>query len=129
MRFEILVLAVFLIGCGPAAPAAEHPEHAVTGVVTAGPVCPVVTDPPDPSCEDRPVAGAEIVVRNASGDAVARARSADDGTFSVTVAAGTYELVPQPVEGLMGTAAPVEVTVGEGAQAERIEISYDTGIR
>ena len=101
----------------------------ITGVVTAGPVCPVVTDPPDPSCEDRPVAGAEIVVRNASGDEVARARSADDGTFSVSVAAGTYELVPQPVEGLMGTAAPVEVTVGEGAPAERIEISYDTGIR
>ena len=126
MRIEILLLAVFLVGCGPAAPAAEH---AVTGVVTAGPVCPVVTDPPDPSCEDRPVAGAEIVVRNASGDEVARARSADDGTFSVSVAAGTYELVPQPVEGLMGTAAPVEVTVGEGAPAERIEISYDTGIR
>lgn len=126
MRIEILLLAVFLVGCGPAAPAAEH---TVSGVVTVGPVCPVVTDPPDPSCDDRPVAGAEIVVRNASGVEVARARSADDGTFSVSVAAGSYELVPQPVEGLMGTAAPVEVTVAEGVPSEPIDISYDTGIR
>ena len=126
MRLEILLLAAALAGCGPTAPAAEH---TVTGIVTAGPVCPVVTDPPDPSCEDRPVAGAEIVVRNASGDEVARARSAEDGTFSVSVVAGSYELVPQPVEGLMGTATPVEVTVEEGVPGERIVISYDTGIR
>ena len=120
------MLAVALAGCGPSAPPADH---TVTGVVTAGPVCPVVTDPPDPDCEDRPVAGAEIVVRNSSGEEVARARSADDGTFSVSVAAGSYELVPQPVEGLMGTAAPIDVTVEEGVPRERIEISYDTGIR
>jgi hypothetical protein len=126
MRLEIFLLAAALAGCGPTSPAAQN---TVTGIVTAGPVCPVVTDPPDPSCEDRPVAGAEIVVRDVSGDEVVRALSADDGTFAISLAAGSYELVPQPVEGLMGTAAPVEVTVEEGVRGERIEISYDTGIR
>jgi hypothetical protein len=121
----LALIAAFLLACCQA-PATGQ---AITGIVTAGPVCPVVTDPPDPSCEDRPVAGAEIVVRNAAGDEVGRARTADDGTFSVSLAAGSYELVPQPVEGLMGTAAPVEVTVEEGVPGERIEISYDTGIR
>ena len=120
------MLAVALAGCGPSAPPADH---TVTGVVTAGPVCPVVTEPPDPACEDRPVAGAEIVVRDASGETVATVRSGEDGTFSVAVQAERYELVPQPVEGLMGTAAAVEVAVGEGVPAEPVEIIYDTGIR
>jgi hypothetical protein len=121
----LALIASLLLACCQA-PAADQ---TITGMVTAGPVCPVVSDPPDPECEDRPVARAEIVVRDASGDEVARARSADDGTFSVSVAPGRYELVPQPVEGLMGTAAPVEVTVVEGAPGQRIEIGYDTGIR
>jgi hypothetical protein len=119
-----LIASAFLACCQ--APTAGQP---ITGIVTAGPVCPVVREPPDPACDDRPVAGAEIVVRNASGETVARVRSAEDGTFSVAVEAGRYELVPQPVEGLMGTAAPVEVTVEDGPASEPIQISYDTGIR
>lgn len=119
-----IVIAFLLLGCR-----APTPDLTISGVVTAGPVCPVVTDPPDPSCEDRPVAGAEIVIRNASGDSVARVQSAEDGTFSVAVVAGRYELLPQPVEGLLGTAGPVEVTIAAGFPAEQIAISYDTGIR
>ena len=121
----LATVASLLLACCQAPSA----DQAITGIVTAGPVCPVVTDPPDPSCEDRPVAGAEIVVRNASGDEVARVRTAEDGTFSISVAAGQYELVPQPVEGLMGTAAAVEVTVREGGLPAPVEIIYDTGIR
>jgi len=119
-----LVASVLLACCQ--APSADQ---TIAGIVTAGPVCPVVTDPPDPACDDRPVAGAEIVVRNDAGETVATVRSAEDGTFSVTVAAGRFELVPQPVEGLLGTAAAVSVTVEEGVAVEQIEISYDTGIR
>ena len=121
----IALVASLLLACCQAPSA----DQAITGVVTAGPVCPVVTEPPDPACEDRPVAGAEIVVRNASGETIARARTREDGTFSVPVVAGRYELVPQPVEGLLGTAAAIEVTVEEGVPGEPIEISYDTGIR
>ena len=39
----------------------------VRGTVTSGPTCPVVTNPPNPSCADRPVAGAVLVFRDASG--------------------------------------------------------------
>ena len=119
-----LVASVLLACCQ--APSADQ---AIAGIVTAGPVCPVVTDPPDPACDDRPVAGAEIAVRNDAGETVAKVRTAEDGSFSVTVAAGRYELVPQPVEGLLGTAAAVAVTVEGGVAGEPIEIIYDTGIR
>lgn len=126
MHTAILALIASLLLACCQAPSADQ---TITGIVTAGPVCPVVTDPPDPACDDRPVVGAAILVQNDSGDEVARVLTGEDGTFSVSVAAGRYELVPQPVEGLMGTAGPVEVTVEEGVPGEQIEISYDTGIR
>ena len=126
MRTALFALVVSLLLACCQVPA---PDITITGIVTAGPVCPVITDPPDPDCDDRPVAGAEIVVRDASGEEVATIRSGEDGTFSVAVQAGRYELVPQPVEGLMGTAAAVEVNVRDGVAAEPVEIIYDTGIR
>jgi hypothetical protein len=127
MRTALVLLAgTMLSACGPEA---QPPDTTVSGVVLAGPVCPVVTDPPDPACEDRPVADAEIVVRDESGDSVATVRSAEDGSFSIALAEGRYELLPQPVEGLMGTAATVIVTVEDGVPVEPIAISYDTGIR
>ena len=101
----------------------------VTGIVLAGPTCPVVRDPPDPACEDRPVAGAEIVAVDAQGQEVARASSDAEGGFSLALAAGEYQLVPQPVEGLLGTASPTAIVVVEGAPPEPVTIVYDTGIR
>jgi len=101
----------------------------VTGIVLAGPTCPVVRDPPDPACEDRPVAGAEIVVVDVQGQEVARASSDAEGQFSLALAAGEYQLVPQPVDGLLGTASPMPIVVVEGEPLEPVTFLYDTGIR
>jgi hypothetical protein len=98
-------------------------------MVTAGPTCPVVTDPPDPSCADRPVDGAVLVVTTLDGVEVDRTTSDADGRFALSLPPGTYRLEPQPVEGLMGTAEPVEFTVEPGARALDLVIGYDTGIR
>ncbi|MGZ8562260.1 MAG: MSCRAMM family protein [Candidatus Limnocylindria bacterium] len=101
----------------------------VRGTVTSGPSCPVVTNPPDPSCADRPVAGAVLVLQDASGVEVARVTSADDGSFTVALAPGAYRLIAQPVEGLMGTPAPMDVGVEAGQPMAELTVSYDTGIR
>ena len=101
----------------------------VTGSVLAGPTCPVVTDPPDPACDDRTVTGARIVVLDVDGDEVAVAVTGEDGTFSVELAPGSYQLVAQPMEGLLGTPAPVSVMVVDGVNPEPITLVYDTGIR
>ena len=69
------------------------------------------------------------MVMDEAGESVARVTTADDGSFTVSLAPGSYGLVPQPVEGLLGTAPPVQVTVEEGVRLEPIQISYDTGIR
>jgi len=97
--------------------------------VLAGPTCPVVTDPPDPDCADQPVQGALLIVEDVAGVEVARVRSDADGHFAVELAPGSYRLVPQPVEGLMGTAPALEFGVELGQPAAPLTVSYDTGIR
>jgi hypothetical protein len=101
----------------------------VRGTVTSGPVCPVVTEPPTPACADRPVAGAVLLFRDATGTEVARVTSAADGTFSVELAPGAYRLVPQPFHGLMGTPSPTDVAVKAGQLMTVVNVTYDTGIR
>jgi hypothetical protein len=101
----------------------------VSGRVTAGPTCPVVRNPPDPSCADRPVPGAVLVVTDTSGREVARATSAANGDFSIPLPAGSYVLAPQPVEGLMGTAGKVDFTIGAAGPPITFDVQYDTGIR
>jgi hypothetical protein len=100
----------------------------IRGQATAGPVCPVEKNPPDPSCAPRPVSGAVVVVRSPAGAEVARATTGTDGTFVVAVPPGQYVVEGLPAAGLMGTPGPQNVTVTSSVPAT-IELSYDTGIR
>lgn len=104
------------------------PSGEVAGTVVAGPVCPVETNPPEPGCEDRAVAGAVIAVTRLDGSAVAEVASDEAGRFLLPLPPGAYRLTPQPVEGLMGTPAPLDVSVAAGETIE-VVVSYDTGIR
>jgi hypothetical protein len=101
----------------------------VRGTVTSGPTCPVETQPPDPACAARPVAGAVLLFTDADGAEVARATSAADGTFSVELAPGAYLVTAEPMEGLMGTPEPLDVEVAAGEPMTELQLSYDTGIR
>jgi hypothetical protein len=97
----------------------------ITGRVTAGPTCPVVTV--DNPCDDRPIVGAPVVVLDASGHEVGRVMTDADGRYSVTIPSGPYTVEPQPIEGLMRAPEPTRVTVGDGFAT--VDLSYDTGIR
>jgi hypothetical protein len=103
-------------------------QTGISGVAVAGPVCPVETVPPDPACVPRPVTDAVVVIRDGGGSEVARVVTAADGTFFAAVPAGDYVVEPQPVEGLMGTAGPLQVTVTDEPGAP-VQLEYDTGIR
>jgi hypothetical protein len=104
-------------------------ETGVSGVVVAGPTCPVETIPPQPGCDERLVEAALLIFQDAAGAEVARATSAADGTFHVALAPGAYRVVPQPVEGLMGTAGESSFEVELGEPMTQLSIAYDTGIR
>ncbi len=101
----------------------------VRGSVSAGPICPVVTDPPDPDCADRPVVGAVLVITDPADVEIARITSGAGGEFSVDLPSGAYRLVPQSVDGLMGTAAPIEFSVEAEGPPTELHVIYDTGIR
>jgi hypothetical protein len=101
----------------------------VSGVALAGPTCPVVREPPDPACEDRPVAGAEILVVDERGRMVGRVQTDDAGAFTVVLPAGKYQLVPQPVEGLLGPPEATAFVVQGDVDPEPLTILFDTGIR
>ncbi len=67
----------------------------------------------------------------AAGSEVVRVRTAADGSFAIALPVGDFVLVPQPVEGLLGTADRVSLSVpANGPPAPALlEIEYDTGIR
>ncbi len=96
------------------------------GHALAGPTCPVVR-PNDPACADRPIAGATIHVLDSTGTEIGRLVTDVSGAFALSVPAGSYQLVAEPVEGVMHPPAPVTVEVGSGVS--EIDLSYDTGIR
>ena len=101
----------------------------IVGRVTAGPVCPVERNPPDPACAPRPVAGAVIVVTYSGGATVVRATSEADGSYRVALPrAGTVIVTAEPVQGLMRQPAPVTATVTAG-ETLSVDLEYDTGIR
>ena len=125
----IMLLAALLAGClAPDAPATGTGRHEVRAV--AGPVCPVETQPPDPGCAPRPVAGATVLLSPADGREVLLGRGVTDarGVVTFDIAAGDYLVTGMPVRGLMGgqVEAPAPVVAGRTAS---VLLEYDTGIR
>jgi hypothetical protein len=137
----LLGLCSLVSGCGLGSAASTLPSPSpivspaggppsVTGIITAGPVCPVEQSPPDPKCAPRPVAGAVIVATDASGQEVGRATSAADGSYELIVAeTGQVLVTALPVEGLAGAPAPVPLTFTSPGEVRHLDLEYDTGIR
>ena len=124
------VAAMALTSCG----ATNDPSD--KGVTTARleitalarPMCPVETEPPSPECAPQPVDSATFVVTDANGTEVARGTTGSDGMVGIDVISGELAVIPQPVEGLLGTAPTINVAVPAG-QTVQITADYDTGIR
>jgi hypothetical protein len=117
------VLAVILAGCGGAEPPAGT---GVEGVVTIGPMCPVVQV--GQPCPDKPYA-AKLTVVNPSGKAITRASADADGRFRIPLEAGDYLLQAEATDdGPFPGPASLSFSVSEGAWT-RLEVILDSGIR
>ena len=123
----LLVVVAMLTACEPERPTAEG---SIVVVAMAGPVCPVETDPPDPSCAPRPVPNAPIAVTRAEGsdEVVAEGATDAEGRVTLAVPVGDYLVTAGAVEGLVGAPEPVVVSVLADLTIE-VPIAYDTGIR
>ena len=141
VRLLPLVVFAFVLACGPASgtsprldpspavsPAGGPPR--VTGTISAGPVCPVEQDPPDPDAHRGRSRAQSSSRRTRSGQEVGRTTSAADGSYELVVSeTGTVLITALPVAGLAQPPEPVSVTFAVPGEVDHIDLVYDTGIR
>lgn len=127
MFFLCVFLFVFMASCAMPLPAGK-PSGTVHGIVTLGPICPVVSDPPDPECLDRayqPEGQLEVV--DDGGHVVQRLSVNADGTFQFEVPSGSYTIVSGE-----GTRLPYCSSERFSVELESVvelAVFCDTGIR
>jgi hypothetical protein len=95
------------------------------GTATVGPTCPVERTPPDPNCAARAYAGT-FVVESVGGTRVAQFTTAADGSYSVALPPGSYQVRVDDANRLPSM-APRAFTVGDGWSV--VDLSLDSGIR
>ena len=99
----------------------------VKGTVSLGPTCPVMRDPPDPQCSDKPYETTIQVYRTGSGLVFATGKSDANGAFEISLSPGTYTIAASGGT-VLPRCSPAEAVVGQSGYVT-VNISCDTGIR
>jgi hypothetical protein len=138
-----MILIVLLAACsaasngGPGSPQTASPlapssaatatdeRSGIEGIAEADPQCPIVE--PGAACPPAPVSR-EVAVVAGDGRELTRFRSADDGSFRVSLPPGAYTLREVVAGGQPPSLKPVSVTVPPGAFVH-VVLLFDTGIR
>jgi len=108
-------------------PSPQAINSGIVGNIVLGPTCPVMRNPPDPVCADKPYQ-ATIIVKSANGQKeITRFTSKADGSFKVALVPATYLLVP--VSPSIYPRGLVQSVVVEKNKFTNVVISYDSGIR
>lgn len=101
----------------------------ISGIVLLGPTCPVVQNPPDPSCADQPYETSLVLTTPDQVQVVQQFRSRADGTFSIQVAPGSYAIRSAAAANVLpycSTNEPFRVSFNEPVF---VTVYCDTGIR
>lgn len=114
---------------GPNCEFAECPTYnsGVRGTVLLGPTCPVMREPPDPQCADKPYATTITVRRTGSGAAFATGTSDASGAFQFLLPPGPYTFVAEG-GATLPRCSETSATVLPDIYGT-VTISCDTGIR
>ena len=100
----------------------------VRGIVLLGPTCPVMREPPDPQCADKPYQTTVSVSRaNDTTHTFANIESGKDGTFELSLPPGDY-VINAKGGATLPRCQETSATVGPEGYTP-ITISCDTGIR
>lgn len=101
----------------------------VKGKVILGPTCPIVTDPPDPACADKPYKTTVQVIEIGSPKSapVATVETNSLGIYTISLPAGEYAL--QPIGGNPLPRCETKNVTVRSDTAQSVNLSCDTGIR
>lgn len=100
----------------------------IRGQVLLGPACPVMRDPPDPQCADKPYKVSLVVTTPDSSRAATSFSSDDAGKFSVSVPPGDYEIHSASGSQMPPLCRTGSIHVTQGSFTETT-VYCDTGIR
>ena len=101
----------------------------ITGIVLLGPTCPVMRNPPDPQCADKPYQTALVVTIPDGTRVIAQFNSDTNGKFKVNIPAGEYAIRSAATTNFYprcSSSGTVSVKTGIFTDTT---ISCDTGIR
>lgn len=101
----------------------------IYGMVLLGPTCPVVTDPPDPECADKPYKTQLVVTTVDQSHVIKEFSSDENGEFYVDVPPGKYAIRSAAASNVLpycSSDSTIIVDVNEGVEAT---VFCDTGIR
>ena len=115
-----------LTNSGQASTTSQVGQSGVYGQVTIGPTCPVMREPPDPQCADRPYQ-ATLKILNQANKIVIDQKINSDGTFKFSLPPGQYT-IEDGSSAVMPTLRPISVIVGPNSYTE-VDLSFDSGIR
>jgi hypothetical protein len=104
-------------------------KSGVRGTVTLGPICPVIQNPPDPQCADKPYQTTVqvIAIGSPKSSPFAVVQTNKDGEYIFAIPPGEYAL--QAVGGKMFPSCALEDIIVQPDVMSVVDLSCDTGIR
>jgi hypothetical protein len=104
-------------------------DSGVEGRVTLGPICPVMRNPPDPQCADRPYSTTiqAIAIGSPKSAPFTTAESDKEGNYKIMLPPKEYAL--QPVGGSVMPRCEAKNIKVEKSKLIEVNLSCDTGIR
>lgn len=101
----------------------------VRGTVLLGPICPVVRDPPDPDCSDKPYSTKLVLTTADQSRVIAEFSSGADGKFEIKIQPGEYAIRSAVAANVLPYCSTNDtILVNANSYAETI-VYCDTGIR
>lgn len=124
----LLVLSLLMTGCLQGDVPAEPLTSGIQGRVWVGPTCPVERDPPEPGCEDKPLATRLVVMSPDLKRRITEFESAENGTFRVGVPPGDYAIRSASQNSTPPSCSTDTIRVAVNNYTE-VRIDCDSGIR
>lgn len=110
-------------------PAISASKSGITGSVLLGPICPVMRNPPDPQCADKPYAVRLIIAPEGSPGAMKEFSSDANGKFNLSLTPGIYEIQQAPTRSILPRCAAKSAIEVATNTYTKTTIYCDTGIR